>query len=54
MAGVLLGFLGIIPESMMESEYTIAVLTMGMIAFLLSPSLGRGNLRDPGAKIIAM
>jgi len=54
LVGIILGFLGIIPESIMESEYTIALFTMGMVAFLLSPFLGMGNLRDLGAKVISI
>jgi Kef-type K+ transport system membrane component KefB len=54
LVGVFLGLFGIIPESMMEGEYTIALLTMGMIAFLLSPFLGRGNLKNLGAKMITI
>jgi len=54
LVGIIIGFLGIIPESIRESEYTIALLTMGMAVFLLSPFLGVGRLRDLGAKMIAM
>jgi Kef-type K+ transport system membrane component KefB len=53
LVGIILGpFLGIIPESLLESEYTIAFLTMGMVSFLLSPFLGSANLRDIGKKIV--
>jgi len=55
LVGIVTGpLLNIIPESIRESEYTIAFLTMGMIAFLLSPFLGRGNLRDLGRKIVVI
>jgi Kef-type K+ transport system membrane component KefB len=53
LVGIIFGpFLGIIPESLLESEYTLAFLTMGMISFLLSPFLGSANLRDIGKKIV--
>jgi Kef-type K+ transport system membrane component KefB len=53
--GILLGSVfNIIPESLLESEYNIAFLTMGMIAFLLSPLLSNTELRGAGKKIIAV
>jgi Kef-type K+ transport system membrane component KefB len=55
LVGVLLGpILNILPEGLVEGEHTLAFITLGAIALLLSPHLSGKALKNPGKRIIAM